>query len=136
MQHGCQGFFLDTDMHLDHPIPILRIFSIPLAESFYLDFLGFEKRWEHRFDSGLPLYMEIARDNLILHLSEHYGDGTPGSAVFLPMQGIHEFQQTLIAQQASFARPGVEKASWGFTMNISDPFGNHLRFCERRHEHS
>lgn len=122
-------------MHLDHPIPILRIFSIPLAQTFYLDFLGFEKRWEHRFAPDLPLYMEIARDSLVLHLSEHFGDGTPGSAVFLPMEGIHALQQELISKKASFARPGITKESWGFTMNIADPFGNHLRFCEQHHEH-
>ena len=123
-------------MHLDHAIPILRIFSIPLAETFYLDFLGFTKRWEHRFAPDMPLYMEIARDNLVLHLSEHFGDGTPGTAVFLPMEGIHALQQDLINKNASFARPGITKESWGFNMNIADPFGNHLRFCEQHHEHS
>ncbi len=122
-------------MQLDAPIPILRIFSLPLAEAFYLDFLNFSKRWEHRFAPDLPLYMEIARDDLVLHLSEHYGDGTPGSAVFLPMEGIHELQKDLLAKQASFARPGINKTSWGFTMDITDPFGNQLRFCERHHEH-
>ncbi len=82
----------------------------------------------------MPLYVQIARDNVILHLSEHFGDGTPGSAVFVPMEGIHKLQQELIAKQASFARPGITKESWGFTMNIADPFGNHLRFCEQHHE--
>ena len=62
-------------------IPILRIFSVDKAREFYLDFLGFQLDWEHRFAPDLPLYMQIHRDGLILHLSEHHGDATPGSAV-------------------------------------------------------
>lgn len=117
-------------MRFQAPVPILRIFSEPLAREFYLDFLGFKQRWEHRFEPGLPLYTEIARDDLVLHLSEHYGDGTPGSAVFLPMQGIRQWQQSLLARQAAFCRPGVQNQPWGLTMDMVDPFGNQLRFCE------
>ncbi|TIS73102.1 MAG: VOC family protein, partial [Mesorhizobium sp.] len=37
--------------------PILRMFDTVKAREFYLNFLGFEVRFEHRFDDNAPLYM-------------------------------------------------------------------------------
>ena len=39
--------------------------------------------WEHRFEQGYPIYMQVSRHNFVIHLSEHSGDGTPGSKVFV-----------------------------------------------------
>ena len=49
--------------------PILRIFDEAKAKEFYVDFLGFKVDWEHRFEEGLPLYMQISRDGCVY--SEH-----------------------------------------------------------------
>ncbi|CAG2148711.1 glyoxalase superfamily protein [Cupriavidus plantarum] len=117
-------------MQLSAAVPILRIFSVDKAKEFYLDFLGFTLDWEHRFEPDLPLYAQIHRSGLTLHLSEHHGDATPGSAVFVPMEDIDAFQQELIARQYGYARPGIEPTGWGREMQIADPFGNRLRFCE------
>lgn len=38
----------------------------------------FRVDWEHRFEPGFPLYLQVSRDGLVLHLSEHHGDGSPG----------------------------------------------------------
>ena len=64
-------------------IPILRIFDEAKAREFYLGFLGFTVDWEHRFAPDLPLYMQVSRGGLVLHLSEHQGDATPGSTVLV-----------------------------------------------------
>src|SRR5690606_27953261 len=74
--------------HLSPAIPILRIFDEAKAREFYCEFLGFTVGFEHRFEAGLPLYMEVQRDALRLHLSEHHGDATPGSTVFVPLRGL------------------------------------------------
>src|SRR5262245_26286722 len=63
-------------------IPILRIFSVEKAKEFYLDFLGFKTDCEHRFGDNFPLYTQVSRSGLRLHLSEHHGDASPGSTVF------------------------------------------------------
>lgn len=42
-------------------IPILRIFDAAKAKEFYIDFLGFKVDWQHRFEDGLPLYMQISK---------------------------------------------------------------------------
>ena len=47
-------------------IPILRIFADGKAREFYVDFLGFNVDWEHRFEPGLPLYMQVLRDGCVL----------------------------------------------------------------------
>jgi hypothetical protein len=64
-------------MSFGTPIPILRIFDEAKVKEFYVDFLGFTVDWQHRFENGLPLYMQISKDGCIIHLSEHHGDGTP-----------------------------------------------------------
>lgn len=117
-------------MRLLAPIPILRMFSVEKAYAFYIDFLGFKLDWEHRFEPDLPLYAQLHRDALVLHLSEHHGDGTPGTALFLPIEDIGAFHQELTAKHYGYARPGVEDMPWGREMQIADPFGNMLRFCE------
>ncbi len=117
-------------MHLQAAIPILRIFSVEKARDFYLDFLGFTWDWEHRFEAGFPLYAQVHRDDLVLHLSEHHGDATPGSAVFVRMQGVDAFHAEVSAKQYAYMRPCVEEMPWGRVMAVTDPFGNRLSFCE------
>ncbi|AOK28129.1 bleomycin resistance protein [Burkholderia singularis] len=118
-------------MQFSSAIPVLRIFSEPKAKEFYVDFLGFVLEWEHRFAPGLPLYAQVRRGDLILHLSEHHGDATPGSTVFAPLEGIDTLRDELHAKHYAYARPSVERYDWGRVMEIADPFGNRLRFCER-----
>lgn len=48
-------------------IPILRIFDTQRAAEFWIDYLGFEVMWEHRFEPDLPLYMEIRRGDSVIH---------------------------------------------------------------------
>ena len=59
----------------DWVVPVVRIFDIAKADQFYQGFLGFSVDWDHRFDANAPLYRQISRGNLILHLTEHHGDG-------------------------------------------------------------
>jgi hypothetical protein len=66
-------------------IPILRIFDIGKADEFYQEFLGFSVDWDHRFDADASLYRQISRGNLVLHLSEHHGDSSPGVALRVMM---------------------------------------------------
>jgi catechol 2,3-dioxygenase-like lactoylglutathione lyase family enzyme len=117
-------------MKLLRAIPILRIFDVARAKEFYLDFLGFTLEWEHRFGDNFPLYAQIKRSELTLHLSEHHGDATPGSTVFVPMQDIQALHAELQAKAYTYAKPGVETVDWGKVLEVADPFGNRIRFCE------
>lgn len=117
-------------MDLSAGIPILRIFSVDKAREFYLGFLGFTLDREHRFEDGLPLYAQVRRSGLTLHLSEHHGDATPGSTVFVPVTDIDALHRELSARDYPYGRPGVEDVGWGRMLQVADPFGNRLRFCE------
>lgn len=113
------------------PIPILRMFDEAKANEFYVDFLGFTIDWQHRFENGLPLYMQISKDGCTLHLSEHHGDASPGAALRIETAGLDAFQKTLLAKQYRYARPDIEETPWGSRdMSIRDPFGNRLTFTE------
>lgn len=114
----------------DSPIPVLRIFSEEKAREFYLDFLGFTVDWEHRFADDLPLYTQVSRSGVRLHLTEHHGDACPGACVYIPMAGVDDFQHELAGKRYRYARPGVEQQPWGRELQLTDPFGNRLRFVE------
>ncbi|HZN26684.1 MAG TPA: glyoxalase superfamily protein [Burkholderiales bacterium] len=119
-------------MKLGVPTPILRIFDEAKAREFYVDFLGFNIDWEHRFEPGLPIYMQVSKDDCKLHLSEHYGDCTPGAALRIPVDELEAFQKELLAKQYKHARPGIEDMPWGTKdMSVRDPFGNRLTFTNR-----
>ncbi|MCR9221542.1 MAG: VOC family protein [Alphaproteobacteria bacterium] len=111
-------------------IPILRIFDEEKARAFYLDFLGFTLDWEHRFEEDAPLYCQVSRDGLTLHLSEHHGDACPGSTVFVAMRGVDALHREASSRGYRYLRPGIEDLPWGRVMTATDPFGNRLRFCE------
>lgn len=119
-------------MNLSAAIPVLRIFSVEKAKEFYLDFLGFTLDWEHRFGEDFPLYMQVHRSGLTLHLSEHHGDATPGSTVFVPVDDIDALCRDLQSRPYTYAKPAVETVDWGKQMQLTDPFANRLRFCEQR----
>ena len=112
-------------------IPILRIFSVEKAREFYVEFLGFTVDWEHRFDDTAPLYMQVSRGALVLHLSEHHGDACPGSTVFVRMKGLDAYHREITSKGYRYLRPRIERAPWNANvMEVIDPFGNRIRFSE------
>src|SRR6266404_3743022 len=88
-------------------IPILRIFDIAKAKEFYLGFLGFKVDFEHRFEPDLPLFMQISLGDVILYLSEHHGDCSPGAKIVIETSGLAAYHADLIAKKYGYARPGL-----------------------------
>lgn len=112
-------------------VPILRVFDRAKAHEFYVDYLGCTLDWEHRFAPDLPAYAQLSRDALVLHLSEHHGDGTPGTAVYVELDGVRALHSELTAKQYPFLRPDLEEdEEIGLSLTLLDPFGNQLRFAE------
>lgn len=112
-------------------IPILRIFDLAKADEFYLQYLGFQVDWDHRFDDNAPLYRQISRGDLVLHLSEHHGDGSPGVRLRVTMRGVKPFHEELVTKKYRYMRPGLETTPWKtLETGVIDPFGNSIRFCE------
>lgn len=108
--------------------PIMRIFDEAKAKEFYLGFLGFTLDYEHRFGENFPLYAQVSRAGLILHLSGHHGDATPGATVVVITDALDAFQQELTARDYMFNKPHIEDMPWGRVMTVTDPFSNRIRF--------
>ena len=116
-------------------IPTLRIFDSVKAKEFYIGFLGFKVDFEHRFEPDLPLFMQISMGDVILYLSEHHGDCSPGAKIAIETTGLAAYHAALAAKRYGYARPGLVDQPWGATsMTIADPFYNHIEFSERRSE--
>lgn len=119
-------------MKAEHIIPVLRIFDYQKTLEFYIHWLGFEIAWEHRFEENMPVYMEVKKENIILHLSEHHGDASPGSSIFIWGEGIAPYHQELIDKNYKYNRPGLEKTFYdAISFTVHDPFGNKIIFNEK-----
>lgn len=118
-------------MTMNKIIPILRIFDETKAKEFYIDFLDFKLDWEHRFEPHMPLYMQVSKDNIILHLSEHHGDCTPGSALRIETIEIENLHKNIVSKNFKYSRPGLELTPWNSReCCVTDPFGNRIIFYE------
>ena len=114
--------------------PIFRSFDETKEREFYLDYLGFEITFEHRFDETAPLYLGIRLGDFQLHLSEHHGDASPGGAVRIESFDLKAFHEELSAKSYRYARPGSpQQQSWGsLELILTDPFHNRLVFFQDR----
>lgn len=112
------------------PIPVLRSLDEHAGRAFYCGFLGFEVDFEHRFEPHLPLYLGLKQGPVRLHLTEHPGDATTGSSVFIWMTGVEGYRRELLARAADYPLPDIFDQPWGREIAMLDPFRNRLRFCE------
>ena len=121
----------DGGVGLEAAAPIIRIFDEAKAREFYLEFLGCSVDWQHRFEPDAPLYMQVSRGAMVLHLSEHSGDATPGANAVVFARDVGKLHGELSEKNYRYNRPGLQKQDWGLEMQVIDPFGNRLRFIER-----
>ena len=91
-------------------------------------FSGSELDWEHRFEPGTPLYMQISRDDCIVHLSEHHGDATPGAALRIETTALDAYCDALNAKRYNTRGRESNRCLGGRDTSIKDPFGNKLTF--------
>ena len=124
-------------MTVEKVIPVLRIFDYAKALEFYRDWLGFTIQWEHTFEENAPVYFEVTKNGITFHLSEHHGDGTPGTHVFVWCTGVKDYHEELINKKYKYNRPGLEKTFYGaLSFTVNDPFNNKISFNEKIEEHT
>src|SRR5262245_19454845 len=106
-------------MSFHEPTPVLRMFDEAKAREFYVGFLGFQIDWEHRFEPGAPLYMQVSRGDCKLHR----GDASPGSTVRILVDELEAYHQELTAKQYKYYRPALQDQDWGTReMTVQDGF--------------
>jgi len=119
-------------MEVQKVIPVLRIFDYEKAIAFYVNWLGFKVDWQHTFEENSPVYMQVSREGITLHLSEHHGDSTPGSRICIECTGLKKYHESLIEKKYKNNKPGFEKSFYGtWYMEVIDPFGNRLTWNEK-----
>mmetsp|Transcript_10992 Transcript_10992/g.20341 ORF Transcript_10992/g.20341 Transcript_10992/m.20341 type:complete len:136 (-) Transcript_10992:156-563(-) len=114
--------------------PIFRSFSEDLATKFYVNWLGFKVDWKHRFsnDSSSPLYFQVSRGDIKIHLSEHHGDACPGSSIKIDLEeGLDDYLSELQSREYPNYNPSIQDQPWGCReMSVTDPFGNRIVFFQ------
>lgn len=111
--------------------PVLRIFDYQKTIEFYVEWLEFKIDWEHKFDDNSPIYMQVSKDGVELHLTEHYGDCCPGGKAFIIFENLRAYHKILIDKNYKYYKPGLGMAPWNaLCMDVTDPFGNNLSFTE------
>lgn len=103
-------------------VPILRVDDAVAAVDWYRR-LGFHQVFEHRFEPHLPAYVGIRCEGAQLHLSEHLGDATPGTLLYVWVDDVDT-----IAREFAVA---VVEVPWGREVALLDLDGNRLRITQR-----
>lgn len=126
------GFKMEEQIIECHDItPIYRIFDIAKAQEFYIHFLDFQLDWEHQYEDHFPIYMQVSRGNCVIHLSEHHGDCSPGSAIRVKVNNIEALHSTLKTKSYKYNKPGLEKTPRNTKeITVIDPFSNKITFFE------
>jgi hypothetical protein len=111
-------------------IPTLGIKSYSEAVDFYVNLLRFKINWESRFEPSAPVYMQVSKNGLTLHLSENKRFKNP-SIVFVETKNIRKFHEMLKKNSPRLNVQDIILTDWQtLQLEIEDPFGNLLRFNE------
>lgn len=98
--------------------PVLRVADAQEAAQWYAR-LGFEVEGEHRFGPTFPLYLFLKRGAAHLHLSEHKGDATTDTLVYLYVNDVDALASEFAVE--------VTEQPWAREISLTDPDGNRLR---------
>jgi len=111
-------------------IPTFGITDYQTAVNFYVATLGFEINWEHRFTPTDPIYMQISKNGLVLHLSENKRFENK-VIIFVETKNLKAFHRELREKNPAFEIQDIVFTNWQtIQLEVQDPFGNLLRFNE------
>jgi catechol 2,3-dioxygenase-like lactoylglutathione lyase family enzyme len=112
-------------------IPTLRIVDEARSRAFYVDKLGFEVDWEHRFEAGLPVLLQLSREGMTFYLSQHAMDCAVGGLIHFFVDRVDDWHAELARRGVLVEQPPTDRP-WGLReMHLLDPDGNRLRICTR-----
>jgi catechol 2,3-dioxygenase-like lactoylglutathione lyase family enzyme len=111
--------------------PVFSISDYTKAIDFYIGWLGFRIDWEE-IRNKQPVYLQVSRGEVILHLNALPDNVPPGAKARAEMHGLLAFHYHLTSKNRS-VRPALVPAYWNsqvLEMEVVDPFGNRIVFCE------
>lgn len=112
-------------------VPALRITDYERSKAFYVEGLGFEVEWEHRFEPQLPVFVRMSRDGMAIFLSQHAGDCQVGGLVHFFISNVDEWYAEFQGRGVAVKSPPSETLEGLRDMTVVDPDGNQLRFMTR-----
>lgn len=117
-------------------IPVIPILDEDASKRFYLDCLGYEVDWEHRFAPGSDLYLQISLGPSVLHLNGHATKERPTVEVRIPVRDLEGYCAWLGTRDFEEKPEAVDPRYEGKNtdLNLLDPAGNHLVFWLREEE--
>ena len=104
-------------------VPVLKVADANRSVEWYAR-LGFVKEFEHRYSEEFPAYVGVARQHIAIHFSEHVGDATPDTLLYL-------FVDDVDSVAAEFDE-SVQDEDWGREVHLTDPDGNRVRVSTRK----
>ena len=118
------------DIRVISVVPILRMYDVAATIRFYVDDLGCSLDWRDG-DGDRPVYLQVSRGALRLHLSSHHDDGTPGTAVLVVVGNLDALHAELHQRGYPFLNPGIGPGPGdGREMQLIDPASNRVRFYQ------
>jgi hypothetical protein len=118
------------NIQVNSAVPILRMYDVPATIRFYVDYLGCSLDWQAG-EGDRPVYLQVSRDDMRLHLSSHHDDGTPGTAVLVEVRNIDALHAELHRRGYPFLNPGIGTGPGDAReMQLIDPASNRIRFYE------
>jgi catechol 2,3-dioxygenase-like lactoylglutathione lyase family enzyme len=112
-------------------IPTFRIVDPARSRAFYVDGLGFQVDWEHRFEPDFPVLLQLSRDGMTLYLSQHVMDCAVGGLIHFFVDRVDDWYAELSRKGMAVELPPTDQP-WGLReMHLVDPDGNRLRICTR-----
>jgi catechol 2,3-dioxygenase-like lactoylglutathione lyase family enzyme len=103
----------------DEAIPVLHVSDAARAVDWYKR-LGYKEEWTHRFEPSMPAFVSLARDGAArLFLSEHRGDASPDTLVYLRMSDVDAVAKEFSAE--------IVDQPWAREVHLTDVDGNRLR---------
>ena len=104
-------------------VPILHTEDYETAAAWY-ERWGFHIERVHRFEPDLPAFVTIVRGSIRLFLSEHQGDASPDTLIYLYVPDVDTIAAAFDVE--------VHDAPWAREIELEDPDGNRLRIGTAR----
>ena len=106
-------------------VPILKTADARRAAEWYTK-LGFSIDFEQQYSDEFPAYLGLSRGDLELHLSEHAGDATPDTLLYLYVDDVDALAAQLGAE--------VVESTRAREFQVTDLDGNRVRVGTRKEE--
>ena len=107
-------------------VPILSVKDAQASAEFYMRALGFKVDWEHRYEEGFPLYVQISRPPLTLHLNEHGGGAGGKVELFVRVPDVDAIYKNMLDQSV---KPETEPTTQAYGIRdfcFTDPDGHRI----------